>query len=65
MELPDDFSLNPGRYSLELIAFQHGEVTDHLPGVLDFEVKDGDFFGNGRKPWNASAIHLKTQWALQ
>jgi lipopolysaccharide transport system ATP-binding protein len=64
MELPDGFSLNPGRYVLELMAFLYGEVTDHIPGALEFEVKDGDFFGNGRKPWNPSAMHLKTQWTL-
>lgn len=65
MVLPENFSFNPGRYVLELVAFQHGEITDHIPGALEFEVKDGDFFGNGRKPWNASAMHLKTQWMLQ
>ena len=65
MELTTDFSFTPGRYVIELIAFLHGEVTDHVPGAMDFEVKDGNFFGNGRKPWNSSAMHLKTQWTLR
>lgn len=65
MELPPEFSLTPGRYMLELIVFIHGEISDHVPGALEFEVKDGDFFGNGRKPWNSSAVHVKTQWTLR
>lgn len=64
MELPDDFSFSPGRYVIELIAFLHGEVADHVPGAMDFEVKDGDFYNNGRKPWNSSAMHLRTRWTL-
>lgn len=64
MEVPADFSLTPGRYVIELAAFSHGELADHLPGALNFEVKDGDFYGNGRKPWNPTAIHIKTNWVL-
>jgi lipopolysaccharide transport system ATP-binding protein len=65
LELPADFSLNPGRYVVEVMAFLHGELCDHVPGAIEFEVKDGDFFGNGRKPWNHPAMHLKTQWAVK
>jgi lipopolysaccharide transport system ATP-binding protein len=64
LDLPGEFSLTPGRYVMELIVFLHGEAADHVPGALDFEVKDGDFFGNGRKPWNAAAAYVNTQWAL-
>ncbi len=65
MELSPEFALTPGRYLLELSALVHSEVTDHVPGAVEFEVKDGDFFGNGRKSCNTSALMIKTQWSVQ
>jgi lipopolysaccharide transport system ATP-binding protein len=63
LEIPPDFSLAPGRYSLELCALVHEELTDHVPGALDFEVQEGDFFGNGRRSPDPSSVLVKAQWS--
>jgi lipopolysaccharide transport system ATP-binding protein len=64
LDIPSDFSLTPGRYSLELCAFVNGEVTDHIPGALEFEVQDADFYGNGRKSTDPAAVLVKTKWSV-
>ena len=64
LQIPPHFSLAPGRYQMELAAFIFEEVADHVPGALDFEMEDGDFFGNGRKTHNPAAIMIKNQWSL-
>jgi lipopolysaccharide transport system ATP-binding protein len=65
IEIPADFSFTPGRYTVELASLVNGEVGDHVPGALEFEVRDGDFFGNGRKSCNTSALLVKSQWMLE
>jgi hypothetical protein len=64
LEIPPDFSLTPGRYSLEVCAFVQDELADHIPGALEFEVQEGDFFGNGRKSRDTSAVLVKTKWSI-
>ena len=46
------------------MAFVNDEPADHVPGALDFEMEDGDFFGNGRKTHNPAAVMIKSQWSL-
>ena len=65
LRVPADFSLAPGRYSLELAAHVFEEVAEHIPGALEFEVRDGDFFGNGRKPRDPAAMMVKSHWLLE
>ncbi len=64
LEIPPHFALTPGRYQMELVAFIDEEAADHVPGALDFEMEDGDFFGNGRKTHNPAAVIIKNQWSL-
>jgi len=65
LEIPADFSLPPGRYSVELAAHIYEEAADHIPGAMEFEVRDGDFFGNGRKPHDPAAFLIKPKWTLE
>ena len=65
LQIPPHFSLAPGRYQMELAAFIFEEVADHVPGALDFEMEDGDFFGNGRKTHNPAAVMIRNQWSLE
>jgi lipopolysaccharide transport system ATP-binding protein len=46
--------LSGGRYTLSLFLEQAGIVQDWIPDVCEFEVVDGDFFGQGR---NAPSGH--------
>ncbi len=64
VEIAPDFSFTPGRYTVELVARINGEVGDHVPGALEFEVRDGDFFGNGRKSCDTAALLVKARWKL-
>jgi lipopolysaccharide transport system ATP-binding protein len=64
VQIPVEFSLAAGRYSVEVISYIAGEVADHVPGALDFEIQDGDFFGNGRRPHFPSTILVKGSWLL-
>ncbi|MEP6667589.1 MAG: ABC transporter ATP-binding protein [Chthoniobacter sp.] len=64
VKIPSDVSLVPGRYSIELMALTSDEVADHIPGALDFEVHDGDFFGNGRRAHQPAAFLTKSAWSL-
>ncbi len=64
LEIPPLFALTPGRYLAELVVFIYGEVADHVPGALEFEVKEGDFFGNGRHSKDTSALLVRHQWKL-
>ena len=64
LQVPPHFALTPGRYQMELVAFVNDEPADHVPGALDFEMEDGDFFGNGRKTHNPAAVMIKNQWSL-
>ena len=41
------------------------EVSDHIPGALEFEVQDGDFFGNGRRAMQPAALMIKNSWSLE
>ena len=65
IEIPPALSLYPGVYSIEVSAWVGGTNADHVPGALNFEVQDGDFFGNGRKPFDQCAILHKPIWLLQ
>jgi lipopolysaccharide transport system ATP-binding protein len=59
-----EFSLLPGRYSVNAALRLHGELADHVPDALAFEMEDGDFFGTGRKPAGSGAVFYKNQWHL-
>jgi len=65
IEIPPALSLTPGVYSLEVSAWVNGVNADHVPGALNFEVQDGDFFGNGRKPSDQSALLFNPTWLVQ
>jgi lipopolysaccharide transport system ATP-binding protein len=64
LQVPTHFAMTPGRYQMELVAFIDDDPADHVPGALDFEMEDGDFFGNGRKTHNPAAIMIRHQWSL-
>jgi len=64
LTLPANFSLTPGRYSVELAALVNEAGADHVPSAMHFEIQAGDFFGNGRQLGNAAACLLRTQWEL-
>jgi len=65
VQMPADFSLTPGNYSVELIATVYDEMADQIPGAMEFEVQEGDFFGNGRRPFYPAAMMVKSRWDLQ
>nr|WP_237705475.1 ABC transporter ATP-binding protein [Chthoniobacter flavus] len=64
LTLPTNFSLTPGRYSVELAALVNEAGADHVPSAMHFEIQGGDFFGNGRQLFNSAACLLRTQWEL-
>ena len=65
LQVPADVSLAPGHYTVELAAVIYDELADHIPGAMEFEVRDGDFFGNGKKPHDAAAFLVKARWSLR
>ncbi len=65
LQVPADVSLAPGRYSVELAAVIYDEVADHIPGAMEFEMRNGDFFGNGKMPHDPAAFLVKAPWSLQ
>jgi lipopolysaccharide transport system ATP-binding protein len=59
-----EFSLNPGRYTLNLAARVYGEAVDFVRNALVFTVQEGDFFGTGKVPMGKGAVLYRNQWQL-
>lgn len=57
------FSLVPGIYSVNVALTVHGEMSDHVPEALSFEVEEGDFFGSGRKALSSGVVMYRNQWS--
>ncbi len=64
LEFGDDFSLNPGRFSMNIAARVHGEIVDHIKEALVFTVQEGNFFGNGKMPVDKGAVLYRNTWKL-
>lgn len=65
LEFPADFSLGPDRYHVNCAALIQTDFVDFIADALIFDVNEGDFFGNGRKPFSAGAVLIKNKWHLQ
>ena len=54
----------PGQYHLTLKATSENQTLFYLPGKVDIEVENGDFFGSGKLPdpsWSG-AILVDHNW---
>jgi lipopolysaccharide transport system ATP-binding protein len=57
-----EFSLYPGRYTLNVGARVHGEQADFVREALIFTVQEGDFFGSGKLPLGKSIVLYRNKW---
>ena len=57
-----DFSLFPGRYTVNVAAVVAGEIVDYIRQALVFQVHEGDFFGSGRMPNSKAAVLYRNEW---
>lgn len=58
-------SLVPGSYTIDCILKYESDVTDHIEGVLNFEVEQGDFYGTGKIDATPNgSIFMKHHWLL-
>lgn len=65
LEFGDDFSLNPGRYSVNVGARVRGELVDHVKQGLVFEVQEGNFFGSGRTAADKGTVLYRNKWQFE
>jgi lipopolysaccharide transport system ATP-binding protein len=65
LEFDNDFSLNPGRFSINVAASVHGELVDHVKEALVFSVQEGNFFGNGKMPADKGTVLYRNSWKLE
>lgn len=63
--LTNEFSLFPGVYTINVAAFIHGELVDHVPNALELVVQEGDFFGTGRWPRGKPLVLVKQDWSIE
>jgi len=64
VELPAEFSLHPGRYSVNMAACLHRETVDFIPEAAVFNVEEGDFYGTGRRAYGKSTVLVKASWTV-
>jgi lipopolysaccharide transport system ATP-binding protein len=57
-----EFSLYPGRYTLNAGARVRGEQADFIREALIFTVQEGDFFGTGKLPIGKGTVLYRNRW---
>jgi lipopolysaccharide transport system ATP-binding protein len=62
IDLPGNFGLPAGRYSVNIAALASGIMCDHVQNALVFDIVDGLFFGNGKMPVGKSLCLVKQDW---
>lgn len=65
LELGNDFSLNPGRYSINIGARVHDELVDHVRDAIAFTVQEGNFFGSGKMPLDKGTVLYRNTWQFE
>jgi lipopolysaccharide transport system ATP-binding protein len=65
LEFGDEFSLNPGRFSINIGARVRGELVDHIKQALVFDVQDGNFFGSGRMAADKGTVLYRNKWQFE
>ncbi|MGZ4964958.1 MAG: ABC transporter ATP-binding protein, partial [Limisphaerales bacterium] len=65
LEFGEEFSLNPGRYSVNIGARVHSELTDYLKGAIVFDVQEGNFFGSGRMAADKGSVLYRNNWQFE
>ncbi|MDB6058742.1 MAG: transporter, ATP-binding protein [Verrucomicrobiales bacterium] len=65
LEFGEEFSLNPGRFSINIGARVRGELVDHIKQAMVFDVQEGNFFGNGRMASDKGTILYRNQWQFE
>jgi lipopolysaccharide transport system ATP-binding protein len=58
----NEFSLYPGRYSLNVGARVRGEQADFVRDAVVFTVQEGDFFGTGKLPIGKGQVLYRNRW---
>jgi len=57
--------LAQGNYLVNLLIRRNGEVEDMIRGAAEFQVENGDFFGNGRNgPPSHGSVLIAQNWEL-
>lgn len=64
LEFENEFSLYPGRYTLNIAAMVRGQMADYIPQALAFTVQEGDFFGTGKMPTAKASVLYRNKWTL-
>jgi lipopolysaccharide transport system ATP-binding protein len=57
-----EFSLYPGRYTLNVGARVRGQQVDFIREALIFTVEEGDFFGTGKLPIGKGVVLYRNRW---
>ncbi len=65
IELPQNVSLYPGRYTVNVAARVCDEMADFLQSALQFTVEEGDFFGTGKMPYGKAAVLVAQRWGIE
>ena len=64
VELSEDFSLFPSRYTINVATCVHGEIVDYVQNAMTLEVEEADFFGTGKLPQGKPLVLAKQLWRL-
>ena len=65
LEFGEDFSLNPGRFSVNIGARVHGDLSDYIKGAIVFDVQEGNFFGSGRMAADKGSVLYRNKWQFE
>jgi lipopolysaccharide transport system ATP-binding protein len=64
-EFSDEFSLFPGRSSINIAARVNGKRVDYIQDALTLNVEQGDFFGTGKFPSGKPLFLVKQKWHIE
>jgi lipopolysaccharide transport system ATP-binding protein len=65
LEFGEEFSLNPGRFSINIGARVRGELVDHIKQAMVFNVQEGNFFGSGRMAADKGTVLYRNKWQVE